>query len=207
MDFVRHSPGTRAQGLRVPTPLPASLPLAGLALVALAMAATGFVPVIAALAVAASCALLATVRGVIASHHRRVLRDRADELIRKGVRVNSGSTLLSWRSAELTSEWKRKPLARSLDHIVRELDGRLLPGAVPLNRVAARPHVDLLRALAERLRATERQVSPRGVALVDELVTDGFGSPLYVRERAPELRATLERCLAALDDTTVGTVR
>ncbi len=115
------------------------------------------------------------------------------------------SALLTWREAELTSERKRKALARSLRHVVRELEGGVLPGAVPLNRFAARPHVDLIRALAERLAALERTVTAQGMLLAHDFVTDGFGSPLYARERAAELESTVQRCLAALDDPGVLT--
>ena len=66
----------------------------------------------------------------------------------------------------------------------------MLPSAVPLNRAGARPHVDLIRALAARLLAPA-PVSARGVLLVQELLTDGYHSPLYDRERAGDLRPAL----------------
>ena len=92
----------------------------------------------------------------------------------------------------------RRALARSLEQIVRELEGRVLPSAVPLNRAGARPHVDLVRALEARLRADE-PVTPRGVLLVEELLSDAYGSPLYDRERVNDLRPALEESLAALE--------
>ena len=36
--------------------------------------------------------------------------------------------------------------------------------------------------------------------LAQDFVTDGFGSPLYVRERSADLEPAVERCLAVLDD-------
>ena len=51
---------------------------------------------------------------------------------------------------------------------------------------------------AVRLRAAE-PVSVRGVLLVQELLSDGYGSPLYNRERAADLRPALEECLSALE--------
>ena len=125
-------------------------------------------------------------------------RQRADELLLEGA-----DEILSARAAELTSLRNRRALARSLERAARELEGRVLPSAVPLNRAGARPHLDLVRALAARLRAAE-PVSARGVLLVQALLTDGYESPLYNRERADELRPALEHCLSALEPTRKG---
>ena len=89
-------------------------------------------------------------------------------------------------------------LARTLRGIVGELDRRLLPGASPVNRAAARPCLGLIRALAARMGELERPVSPEGILLVERLLTEGWG-PLYSHARAQELRATLVRCLAGLE--------
>ena len=120
-------------------------------------------------------------------------RRRADELLRAGT-----DEMLATRAAELTSLRNRRALARSLEATARELDGRVLPSAVPLNRAGARPHLDLIRALAARLLAPA-PVSARGVLLVQELLTDGYHSPLYDRERAGDLRPALEESLSALE--------
>jgi hypothetical protein len=56
-----------------------------------------------------------------------------------------------------------------------------------------------LRALADHLLAIDRPVSPVGLVLVEDLLTDGYGSPLYVAGRASGLRPALEQCLAALE--------
>lgn len=90
-------------------------------------------------------------------------------------------------------------LAHSVREIVHELEGSPLPDDAPLNRAAARPHLNLLRALATRLEDLDRPVSQSGLLLVDELLTDGIDSPLYARDDAVDVRAALERCLAALD--------
>lgn len=135
--------------------------------------------------------------GLLSARKRARERQRADELLLHGSEPD-GSTLLSTRAAELTSTRNRRALARSLERTARELEGRVLSSAVPLNRAGARPHVDLVRALAVRLRAAE-PVSVRGVLLVQELLSDGYGSPLYNRERAADLRPALEECLSALE--------
>jgi hypothetical protein len=129
-------------------------------------------------------------------------RRRADELLRNGADEDR-SPLLSARAAELTSARNRRALAHSLERTAGELEGRVLPSAVPLNRAGARPHLDLVRALAVGLRAAE-PVSARGVLLVQELLTDGYGSPLYNRERADDLRPALEQTLSALEPTRKG---
>jgi hypothetical protein len=185
--------------LAIPRPTRAALPVAALGLVPLALAAGGLLPRSAGLVVAAGCVLLSLVRGSLALLDLSNLRRAADDLLRAGVRAHPQSALLSWRSAELTSDRNRKINARSLRAIARELDGRSLPSAVPLNRAGARPYAEVIRLLAGRLEDLQRAVSARGVLLVQDLLTDGIGSPLYVRARSSELRATLERCLTALD--------
>jgi hypothetical protein len=119
---------------------------------------------------------------------RRAQRRLADELLLAGAAAYPDS-LLGGRAHELTSERERRMLARSLERTVRELEGRVLPSAVPLNRAGA---------LARRLRADE-PVTARGVLLVQEFLGDGHGSPLYNRERVPDVRPALEECLAALE--------
>jgi hypothetical protein len=52
--------------------------------------------------------------------------------------------------------------------------------------------------LAARLRAPE-PVTPRGVLLVEKLLTDGLASPLYNRDRTADLEPTLLRCASALE--------
>jgi hypothetical protein len=201
MDFGRNHAHAPWRSRRVPTALAASVALAAAAVV-LVLGAVGDMPSIVAVAVAAGCAGLALAPTLIARHDRSVMRSRADRLLRGGVRVHPDSALLTWRETELTSQRHRNVLARSLGHVVRELEGRVLPGPAPLSR-AARSHVDSIRALAERLAALERPVTAQGMLLVEDFVTDGFGSPLYVPERAADLEPLIERCLAALDDPTV----
>jgi hypothetical protein len=135
--------------------------------------------------------------GLLSVRKRASERRRADELLLGGADPD-GSTLLSTRAAELTSPRNRRGLAHSLERTARELEGRVLPSAVPLNRAGARPHVNLVRALAVRLRAAE-PISVRGVLLVQELLSDGYASPLFIRERAGDLRPALEECLSALE--------
>jgi hypothetical protein len=126
------------------------------------------------------------------------LRRIADEELLAGT-PQVASPLVVWRAAQLTSSRSRRVLARSLHATVVDLDAGLLPGASPLNRMAARPQAQLIQALADRLADLSRPVLARGILLVEALLTDGTG-PLYARGRAGELQGALEQCLTALDD-------
>ena len=87
---------------------------------------------------------------------------------------------LAWRTAELVAEENRVSLARSLTDVVHAADERLLPGAAPLDRTAIRRNRAQLLELASLLFDVDREVTPRGVLLVDRLLTEG-GGPLYGR--------------------------
>ena len=80
--------------------------------------------------------------------------------------MHPDSALLVWRAAELTSTRERRRYARSLRSVVKELDGKHLPGAVPLNRRGLRPYAAALAALAERLGDLSQPVTPRSMLLV-----------------------------------------
>jgi hypothetical protein len=105
---------------------------------------------------------------------------------------------LAWRTNELVAAEHRRELAQALAEVVHGSDTRYLPGASPLNRVAARQEVDLILRLAARLADLEEPVRPRGVLLVEQLL-DGGTSPLYARDRARLLHRALDEALAALD--------
>jgi hypothetical protein len=187
------------RSFRVPKPFRAALPLAALGLLPVACALLGVTPWTTALVIAAGFALLACIRGALRANKLSALRRIADGLLRTGVRLNPHSPLLTWRAAELTSDRNRRILSRSLGRVIRELDGRTLPGPSPLNCAGARPHLGLIRRLRERLSDLDRPVEARGVVCVQDLLTDGFASPLYARERISELPGALEHCLAELD--------
>ena len=111
------------------------------------------------------------------------------------------SPLLGWRASELVSRSNRRVLARSLRAIPAESEALLLVS--PLNRRGVRPHLDLVRALAERVGTIEEPVAPRGMALVEQLLCDGFG-PLYSPAKVNELQGALERCLTAFESLAIS---
>ena len=110
------------------------------------------------------------------------------------------SPRLAWRTNELVGDGHRLRLAASIADVVHDSESRYLPGASPLNRGAARTEVAALLGLGSRLADTQRPVRPRGVLLVERLLTDSR-SPLYARERSAKLRAAIEEAAAALEDT------
>jgi hypothetical protein len=210
MDRVSQRSDSRAREFSVPRPLAAAAPLLVAAMGSLALAASTVVPPAAALAVAAACFILAAFRAAVATRDRWLLRRQADGLLRTGIKVHPQSALLVWRAAELTSLRNRRIFSSSLKSLTRELLRPSVVSAVPLNRRAVRPHHALLQQLASRLDQVDRPVAPRGMVLVEELLTDGLTSPLYVAGCNSDVPAVaLERCLSALDgdaDTDQGVV-
>jgi hypothetical protein len=129
---------------------------------------------------------------------RRELRAARREADAELLGSEFASPRTAWRAAELTESKNRLALARSIRRLIRSADARYLPGPTPLNRIGVRLEIDALEALAERLATLERPVTPRGVLLLDRLLTDGFG-PLYVSYRAVELRSALDRAAKAFE--------
>lgn len=127
---------------------------------------------------------------VLAYRRRAALRQNADR------RIVLGDSI-PWRERELTSLKRRGQLARSLNGLVRELANETLPGASPVNRIAARPQIRLLRELAGVLEDGTKGICARGMILLDELLVDA-GSPLYDRSRAAELERMLFEAKAGL---------
>ena len=127
-------------------------------------------------------------------------RDAADEWLLWGAVAHPSSPLLSRRAAELTSPGRRSMLARSLRRVERDVSEETGAAPIPLNRRAIRRNVRLVRALHERLDDHSRPIDPRGVLLVERLITVPR-SPLYSRDPDDVLAASLGEALAALDPT------
>jgi hypothetical protein len=179
-------------------PFRSGLSVAALGVLPLVAGLAGLIRPLSSLVFAAIFAAAGALQALLVYHDLVGLRRLADGELRLGRRPYLRPALVSWRSAELISDRHRIGLARAVARTERDLSPATLPGASPLNRVAARPHLDLFRRLAERLAALDRPVAPRAVLQVEELLTSA-DSPLYARERAGELRARLLDCLDALD--------
>lgn len=106
---------------------------------------------------------------------------------------------LMWRANELVGDKNRRELARSVRSAIRDSNPRYLPGASPLNRGAVRAEAGTLEEIASRLAAVEHEVSPRGVALVERLLTDG-SSPLYDGGDSDSLGDKLDQILESLGE-------
>ena len=128
---------------------------------------------------------------------RHRLRSSADAWIAQGHDDPTG--WYGWRIAELTASRERRLLARSLRAVVGDLSSPRLSSAVPLNRVALRPHANELLELAERLDALERPVSACGILHVQRLITSP-GSPLYAPPSFAAAVETPERTIRAVRD-------
>jgi len=181
----------------VPSPLKAARPFLVLSLIPLIAGVAGLIPERDGFILGALCAGTGALRAAIERRHLSTLRRLADRQL-LGTVVPRVPELVAWRAGELTSEKNRRALNRTLRGVVSELDGRLLPGSSPLNRTGVRPEAGLILALADRVGDATRPVSARGVLLVEELLTDGWG-PLYARDQVDELRPSLTRCLRTLD--------
>ena len=139
--------------------------------------------------------ILAPVRRLRAHRELVVARRRADDEI---VATARPSPRLSWRTSELCTTEHRRALAESLIGIARASEERYLPNASPLNRVAARDQLALILRTGAMLADIDRRVAPRGVILVERLITDSK-SALY-RHSDADLHEALEQALQALDD-------
>jgi hypothetical protein len=187
-----------AGGFEAPRPVRSGFQLAAIGVIPLVVGLTGLIRPLSSLVFAAIFVVVGGLRASILHFELTALRLEADGHIRRERQPYLGLSLIAWRSAELTSPRHRTALARAIARTEHDLTAAGLPGASPLNRVAARPHADLLLRLAERLKALDRPVTPRGVLQVEDLVTSPE-SPLYARERARELRASLLASIEALD--------
>jgi len=137
--------------------------------------------------------ILAPVRRLRAHRELVDARRRADAEI---VSTNIPSPRLSWRTTELCTMAHRRTLAESLVGIARASEARYLPGASPLDRVAAHDQLALILRLGAVLADPDRPVSPRGVILVERLLTEPK-SPLH-RHAETDLHAALAVALEAL---------
>jgi hypothetical protein len=182
---------------RVPNPIGVAAPLFALAGLALLLETAPGLPWLVGVGVAALFLGAALARLTQQWLVVRRLRRIADQLIVRG--SSRGATppaLIAWRMSELTGAAHRRAVAREATRLVRELEATSLPGAVPLNRVAARPFRHELEELAETL-AGDLSISARGVLLAERLLTSSR-SPLYDRDAAEDLSAQLRRVRAAL---------
>jgi hypothetical protein len=144
--------------------------------------------------------------GVRAALHRPVRWVRARQELRAARRVADRELLLSpvpplryaWRAEELVAPKERRELARLLRNLVHDADPRYLPAAQVYNRRAVTASAASLLEAAARLEALDRPVAPRGILLVEQLLSDPEG-PLFDPGLPSELPAAAARAAAALE--------
>jgi hypothetical protein len=134
-------------------------------------------------------------RGWEARRALRAARRRADDEL---AATRLPPPRLAWRAAELVATTNRLALARSVTDVVHAADERLLPTASPVARGAVRDARPQLLDLAACLFDLDRAVSPRGILLVERLLTNGTG-PLYGDTSSQRLVAAVATARAALD--------
>jgi hypothetical protein len=185
-------------GLELPRPIRSGLAVAAVGLWPLGLGLSAVIRPLSGLVLAAIFLAAGALQLSLAQFELMGIRRRADRELRREPRSLLLSRIAQRRAGELTSDRHRLALARAAARTERDLSPAFLPGASPLNRVAARPHAELFRRLADRLAALDQSVKPQTILQVEELLTSPE-SPLYARERARELPATLLACLDALD--------
>lgn len=185
-------------GLDLPRPIRSGLAIAAVGLLPLGLGLAAVIRPLSGLVFAAIFLAVGVLQSSLAYFELSGIRRRADLELRREPRPYLLSSFAQWRADELTSERHRLALSRSVARTERDLSPALLPGASPLNRVAARPHADLFGRLSELLAALDRPVTPQAVLQVEELLTSP-DSPLYASERARQLRASLLACIEAVN--------
>jgi hypothetical protein len=125
-------------------------------------------------------------------------RARLDRMLADGVDPQE-SHELALRATQLVSGRTRRALADSLDEVVRIADGdRRRRSASPALAIRdVRASTAALLGLARGLRE-DREVDVRGVALAQQLLTNGSG-PLYVYGQDDELWHAARDATTALD--------
>jgi hypothetical protein len=114
----------------------------------------------------------------------------------------SSSPELATRAAQLTSDRSRKQLARSLRRALTEAYSPALTRTriSIINRRAVLDAEEAVTALISRLRSPE-PVSADGMAMTEQMLTNGDSSPLYNRAEPGTLRRHVLVATAALDPT------
>ena len=137
-------------------------------------------------------------RAHVAVHRRSLSHQLAD-----GADPRS-SEQLALRASQLTSDRRRRTLARSLRRTVHEArhpaPRRVMFGLV--RRAAVIDAADAIDVLVKRLHSPE-PVAPEGVALVERMLSDGGWSPLYNDESPGALRQLVILATAALEPAVV----
>ena len=124
-------------------------------------------------------------------------RGSLDSRLARGASPDEAPDLAA-RARQLMSRRQRTRLAEGLERSVQTVEepSQRFDASAPLDRTAVKDARDDLVALALELRSGD-PLNPRGVALVEQLLTHG-DSPLYVHAPAGALRQAARQARAAL---------
>jgi hypothetical protein len=117
----------------------------------------------------------------------------------------SSSPALALRAEQLTSDRRRRGLARSLRHAVDEARNPT-PRRVAFGltrRGAVMDAADAIDVLVKRLHSPE-PVAPEGAALIERMLSDSGWSPLYSPAPAGALRRLVLLATAALEPARIS---
>lgn len=180
----------------VRSPLLTGLPYVGLSVAVLGVgwAAALSMRWISVLSVSLALAgIVLTGRDALVLARRRRTADRWLRLARRC----SPTSSYAWRATELCSAKERRRLAKSLRSILTMAAApQGYPRSVVLNRGVLQ-HAEAVEKLAQRLECLELPVSPAGILLLHDLLTDG-GSPLHDPQRTDELSDAIDQVMAAV---------
>jgi hypothetical protein len=135
----------------------------------------------------------------------RLSAGRLDRELAEGASPGA-SAQLNLRASALTAPTKRRELAATLRRIARD---EVEPAAFGARLAASREQTSKARLALEQLArrlADAAPVDPRGVALTQELLSDGAG-PLFWDRSRDDLGALLGEALAALGPGAVAEAR
>jgi hypothetical protein len=126
-------------------------------------------------------------------------RDRLTNDLAEGADPGS-SPELALRAAQLTSDRRRKQLARTLRRIISEARDPYRTGlrVIIIKRAAVLEAQDALNALIARLNAPE-PVHAEGIAICERMLTNALQSPLYNPAEPGALRRVVLVATEALD--------
>jgi hypothetical protein len=111
----------------------------------------------------------------------------------------ASSAELALRAAQLTSQRRSEELVRTLDRAIREAHTPHPPApVVVISRRAVLGAEDAIEAMIARLGYAE-PVQAQGMAIAEQMITDGVESPLYSSDDPGALRRRVLVALEALD--------
>jgi len=169
-----------------------------LAALLLALVVSGVLP----LRPGVALGLAAVVRGLQLTIRRRRELARQRELADAVLVSLAGEAVpegLRWRADELGSVDHRRLIARQLHRFARMGGEKVLITSVPVYLETLGPNAGELDEIADVVEQTDLPLPPRGLVLLEDLLSNGEDSPLYQPASADELGEALHHVHDALE--------